>query len=198
MQVQRRKGYTLMELICVLAIIAIIAGLAYPTISTMFGNYVLRAASDKVRAGWVRARAHAIEEGQRYRFAVVPGKGNFRIAPDSPEYWSGSMPAFDPANPPVVIDDALPNPVRFTLGAGPAPNEDGDSSDPVGSIDPGKWVSVVFFEADGSAESALPSASTNEDVEITFNSNGFRPLVMHLRAMTGIASVKMKPVDGQR
>jgi type II secretory pathway pseudopilin PulG len=187
-----------MELVIVLAIIAIMAGLAYPTIQGMFGHYRLRAASDGVRAGWVRARAHAVEEGQRYRFAVVPGKGNYRIAPDSPEYWSGSLPAFDPENPPLVIEDAVPSPVRFSIGEGAAPDEDGDSSLPVGSVEPGQWVSVVFFEADGSVESALPSASNSEDVKITFSSPGYRPVVMHLRAMTGIASVKMAPVEGQR
>jgi prepilin-type N-terminal cleavage/methylation domain-containing protein len=187
--VQPRKAYTLLELICVVAIIAIMAGLAYPTVTGMYGHYRLRAASDGVRAGWVRARAHAVEEGQRYRFAVVHGKGNFRIAPDSPEYWSGSLPAFDPDNPPLVLEDALPNGIRFSLDKNAQPSHDGDSSFPVGEVESSQWASAAFFEADGSAQ---------EDVEIAFHSAGNRPVILKLRAMTGIASVKMAPVEGQR
>jgi hypothetical protein len=137
----------------------------------------------------VRARAHAVEEGQRYRFAVVPGKGNYRIAPDSPEYWSGSPPAIDPDNPPLILEDSLPNGIRFSLEKNSEPNQNRDSSLPVGEVESNQWVSAAFFEADGSAE---------EDVEIAFHSAGNRPVILKLRAMTGIASVKLAPVEGQR
>ena len=186
---QPRKAYTLLELMCVLAIIAITAAVAYPTISGMYGHYRLRAAADGVRAGWVRARAQGVEQGQRYRFAVVPGKGNYRIAPDSPEYWSGSLPQFDPDNPPLVLEDSLPNGIRFAMDKNTEPNQDGDSSLPVGEVESNQWVSAAFFEADGSAQ---------EDVEIAFHSPGNRPVILKLRAMTGIASVQLAPVEGQR
>jgi prepilin-type N-terminal cleavage/methylation domain-containing protein len=185
--VQPRKAYTLLELTCVLAIIAIITAVSYPTVMSMYGQYRLQAASDGVRAGWVRARAQAVEEGQRYRFAVVPGKGNYRIAPDSAEFWSGSLPAFNSDNPPLVVEDALPNGIRFSLNKN-EPDMDGDSSFPVGEVEPNQWVSAAFFEADGSAQ---------EDVEITFHSAGNRPVILKLRAMTGIASAKTAPVEGQ-
>jgi hypothetical protein len=178
-----------LELVCVLAIIAIITAVSYPTVLSMYGQYRLQAASDGVRASWVRARAQAVEEGQRYRFAVVPNKGNYRIAPDSPEFWSGSMPTFDPDNPPLVFEDNLPKGIRFSLDKNTEPDQDGDSSFPVGEVEPNQWVSAAFFEADGSAQ---------EDVEIAFHSAGNRPVILKLRAMTGIASVKMAPVEGQR
>ncbi len=191
---QSRKAYTLMELILVVAIIAIVAGISYPSIMSMYGHYRLRGGSDLIRAGWVGARAHAVDEGQRYRFAVVPGKGNFRVAPDSPTYWAGNLPDFDHDNPPLIMEDTLPSGIVFTFeGDAPAaPATSGDSTIPIGSVDPGQWKTVAIFDTDGTAE---------EDVTITLRStsgDGTRPVVVSLRAMTAISSSKMGPVGGQR
>ena len=192
---QPRKAYTLMEVILVMTLIVIMAGIGYPSVSGMFSSYRLRAATDNVRSGWVKARAHAVEEGQRYRFAVVPGKGNFRIAPDRPEFWSGTLPELDRDNPPLILEDALPGDsllssgIVFTLN-GNAPANDGAKSLPIGSVDPGQWVTTAYFEPDGTAQ---------DDVDITFSCNdGGRPLILSLRALTGLASVKKAPVEGQR
>jgi prepilin-type N-terminal cleavage/methylation domain-containing protein len=190
--VQPRKAYTLMEVVLVCAIIAIVACIAFPTVMSMYSTYRLQAASDAVRSAWVRARSHATDEGRRYRFSVVPGKGNFRIAPDSPEFWSGSNPEQDPDNPAYILEDALPSGIRFSLeknGQAVSGEDDGESSFDIGEVDPGKWVGTAYFEADGSAQ---------EDVEITFTHEGSRPMILSLRAMTGIASVKYGPVEGQR
>jgi prepilin-type N-terminal cleavage/methylation domain-containing protein len=191
--VQPRKAYTLMEVVLVVAIIAIVAGISYPNIMSMYSHYRLRAGSDIVRAGWVGARAHAVEEGQRYRFSVVSGKGNFRVAPDSPSYWSGALPDFDRDNPPLIMEDSLPSGIVFTFegdGAAPATGSDGgDSTVAIGSVDPGMWQTVAIFEPDGTAQ---------EDVTITLRSAGGRPVVVSLRALTAISSSKMGPVEGQR
>lgn len=181
----RRNGYTLLELILVIAIIVLFAGVSIPSINGMYSHYRLLASSDAVRAGWVRARSHAIDEGQRYRFAVVPGKGNFRIAPDSPEYWGGSLPTFDPNNPPLVLEDILPTPVTFAIEGSGGSRDDSDSagstSIPVGQVNPGDWVGRAYFEVDGSAQ---------DDVTITFESKGAGRVILSLRALTGISSVK--------
>src|SRR5262245_44842920 len=116
---RRRPSYTLMELILVLAVITMLSALAVPSLDSMYGYYKLNAALDSVKAAWALAKAHAIEEGVPYRFSVVPGKGNYRIAPDSNDYWSGGSPApADPDNPPAVLDDALPRGVTFSMGGG--------------------------------------------------------------------------------
>jgi prepilin-type N-terminal cleavage/methylation domain-containing protein len=185
--VPRRNAYTLLELILVIAIIVLFAGVSIPTINGMYSHYRLLASSDAVRAGWVRARSHAVDEGQRYRFAVVPGKGNFRIAPDSAEYWGGgTLPTPDPDNPPLVLEDILPTPVTFAIeGSGGGSRDDSDSlsstSIPVGQVNAGDWVPRAYFEVDGSAA---------EDVTITFESRGAGRVILSLRALTGISSVK--------
>jgi prepilin-type N-terminal cleavage/methylation domain-containing protein len=190
--VQSRKAYTLMEVLLVVAIIGIMAGIAVPTIMTMYANYKLTAASDAIRAGWVKARSHAVDEGRRYRFSIVPGKGNYRIAPDSAEYWGGTVPDQDPDNPALILEGVLPSPIRFAMAndsAAPSNEDDADSSYPVGEVDPGQWVGTGYFEADGSVQ---------DDVEIRLDLDGARTLIVSLRSMTGIANVKYGPVEGQR
>ena len=183
-----RKAYTLMEMVLVLAVIGIMGAVAYPTVMDMYGSYRLRAAADSVRAGWVGARSHAVEEGQRYRFSVIPGKGNFRIAPDDPSYWGGALPQSDPSHPPLVLEDALPSGIRFTVNGAPA-SDDGDSSEPVGHVNDGDWVTQAYFDADGTAP---------EDVTITLASPGSRGVVVSLRSLTCTTTVKLAPLEGSR
>ncbi len=183
---QLRRGYTLFELILVLALLVVLAAIAYPTLDSLLGTFRMTSAADMVRAHWADARAYAMNEGQPYRFAVVPGKGNFRVAPDSPDFWGGNDPPTpaDPNNPPLVVDDALPRGVRFSTpdtyqSAGMGPT--GDSSSPPGSVDPSSWSTVVTF---------LPDGTTKEDVEIVFIGAGAQPLNVKLRALTGAVTVR--------
>jgi prepilin-type N-terminal cleavage/methylation domain-containing protein len=181
---QPRRAYTLFELLLVLVLLVLLAAIAYPTLDGALATFRMTEAADMVRACWADARAHAMNEGQAYRFAVVSGKGNFRVAPDNPDYWSGNDPAAsDPNNPPLVHDDALPRGVRFstpdTYQSGGI-DQVGDSSSPVGSVDSGSWTTLVTF---------LPDGTTKEDVEIIFTGSGARPLDVKLRALTGAVSV---------
>ena len=70
-----RRGYTLLELVLVLAVVVMVSAIAYPSLKGMYGHYKMTGAVDSVRAAWAQARAHAIEEGRPYRFAVVPDTG---------------------------------------------------------------------------------------------------------------------------
>jgi Tfp pilus assembly protein FimT len=178
---QRRCGYTLFELLLVLAILIIAGSLAVPSYRSMMGGYKAQAAIDTVRSGLARARAKAIEQGRPYRLAVVLGKGNFRVAPDQDEYWSGGNgPGSDPAGKGLVLENALPKGVAFALkGEGRAP--DGDTALPTSQVSPGSYKSVVVFQADGTAR---------EDVEIAFQVQGARGMLLQLRALTGAVSVK--------
>ena len=69
----RRPGFTLIEVLLVMAIILIMAAVAFPTLSAMWGDVRAKAAADQVRAAWTEARARAIEDNRAYRFAVEPG-----------------------------------------------------------------------------------------------------------------------------
>jgi prepilin-type N-terminal cleavage/methylation domain-containing protein len=175
----QRQAYTLLEVILVLALLVIITGITLPTILSSYASYRVRAGTDTIRAGFVDARMHAIEDARPYRFAFVPGKGNFRVAPDDPAYWSGSPPQ-DEKSPPFIREEALPNGIRFSLNDNPVDTQS-PSALPIGSVGPEQWTTYVVFEPDGTAD--------NPPSPITLTLTGARPLVITLRGITGTSKV---------
>jgi len=172
----------------VLAIIVIISAIAYPSAEAMFSHVRLSQGADAVRAAWAEARAHAIDEGRPYRFAIVPNQGNFRIAPDSGDFWGsnsqGQSGPADPSTPLCVRSGALPKGLRFSAPDAPASEGlPGESSLPVDSVSPDMWSSRTVF---------LPDGTASQDVEIVFGAPGTMGLVMKLRALTGAVSVRQR------
>jgi prepilin-type N-terminal cleavage/methylation domain-containing protein len=173
-----RSGYTLFELMLVLAVIATIAAIAYPSIEALYGNYRLTAAVDQVRGVWAAGRAHAMDEGRPYRFAILPSANNYQLAPDSPEFWGGggsssssaqdSGAAADPTSQGIVLNEVVPKGVRLTLSDSAA--DSGDSSG---------WTKVAVF---------LPDGTARDDAELFFQAPGSRAMVLRLRALTGIVT----------
>ena len=183
-----RRGYTLLELVLVGALMVVIAALSYPSIEGMYTYYKVQAATDMVRAAWANARVHAMEEGRAYRFSVIPGKGNFRVAPDSAEFWSGSTPEYDPNNPFLVIEEALPSKVRFAFQGNGSEGPSGDNEEP-GKVDPGQYVIVAIFNPDGTSQ---------DDVDITFHYGSSKGITLSLRSITGTGTVKPATPEGNR
>ena len=180
---RRRPAYTLLEVVLVLAVLVMITALAYPSIDGMWGHHRLTAALDEVRGTWASGRAHAIEEGQPYRFSVVLGKGNFRLAPDSPEYWDGGNPApSGNGQQALVLTGALPRGVTFANGNGGNAAPGGANPDTIlPSVSPSQYQTLAVF---------LPDGTARDDVEIRFNVRGAAPAVIKLRSMTGVVSVQ--------
>jgi len=191
-----RPCFTLFELVLVLAILIIVTGLVYPSLDAMYGGFKLTQSTDMVRAGWAGAKSHAIDEGRPYRFAVVLNKGNYRIAPDSADFWAGNSDASgtsDAINGPLVIEEALPAGIRFastdSAAQASGPDSAGDSSMPKGSVDMSMWHTTAVF---------LPNGTARDDVEILFQSGGVSPLLMKMRALTGAVTVKTLNSEGNR
>jgi len=178
------RAYTLLELTLVTALLSIVAAMATPAITTMYAHQRLDAAIDSVRGAWATARAKAILEGRPYRFAVVVGKSNFRVAPDRDAYWGGdgSNGEDDPEGQGYIREGSLPGGVSFAQpgGGGPAPTSS-NTSLPTGSVSPSEFTRFAVFQSDGTA---------TEDVEIVFQFKGTRPMVVHLRALTGAVTVR--------
>src|SRR5207249_2236384 len=86
----KRQSYTLLELLFAMAIMVILCAVAYPSLEAMYGDFRVTAAVDSVRAAWALGRAHAVNEGQPYRFAVIYNQRDYRLAPESDQGTAGS------------------------------------------------------------------------------------------------------------
>src|SRR5262249_55882890 len=148
-----RPSFTLLEMVMVVAIVGIVLGLGIPSYQNYRRDVVVRAAADAVRTALTSARARAMDEGRPYRFAVVPGQGNYRVAPDSPDFWSGSGGSGsgeDPDHPALILEDLLPERIRFQMGNDTAAVP-GDGPSPE-SVNPSQYVSTVVLNPDGTAQ----------------------------------------------
>lgn len=76
-----RRGFTLLELMLVLALIVMIGALSLPAMRGPFENYKLKKAGDQVRVQWSKARILAMKSGQIQMFRFVLGEGSFSVAP---------------------------------------------------------------------------------------------------------------------
>lgn len=174
----RRPGLTLLEVLLVTAIILAFAAIAYPTLSAMYGDVRVKAAADQVQAAWTEARANSIEGGIAYRFAVQPGTGKFRVAPDAAGFWDGSNSGIDPtdenAPPPHIEEGELSGGIVFDV-------PDNLPSD-------GTWTTVVTFN---------PKGTCSADTEITLREadDDGAPIAIRIRAMTGAITVRKKSED---
>src|SRR5436305_6738151 len=100
-----RPGFTLFELMIVIAIMVVALALAIPSLRVMQPGYKVQGAVDSVRAAWADARAAAAEQGRPYRFSVEPNGRFFRVAPDEDTFWpSGTGSSDDPAGRPRITE----------------------------------------------------------------------------------------------
>src|SRR5581483_8551961 len=148
-----RRGFTLVEVLLVVAVIVILGAMAYPSIEAMYGDVRLSAAADQIRGRWADARTQAIQEGRAYRFAVQQD-GQYRIAPDAAEFWTGGGGTVaggdadtDSDTPPLVVEESLPKGIVF-----------GDETNNADGTDSGPWTTIVRF---------LPTGAASADRTIT-------------------------------
>jgi prepilin-type N-terminal cleavage/methylation domain-containing protein len=179
MRRRRRPAFTLLELILVLALLVLLGALAYPSVEGAYAGIRLRAGADALRAALAGARSHAMDESRPYRFCVLPGTGKYRVAPDSSAYWGGGEAPTpeDPNNPPLVLEESLPKDIVFTMDEGAA------------SGDAGGWMTVVTL---------LPEGEASDDRQFTLRLPGVRPIIVRLRALTGLVTIEDAEPRGQR
>lgn len=172
-----RRGVTLLEVLLVMVILIALGAVAYPTMHSMYMDARVRAAADQVREEWTEARAWAIENGQGYRFAVQPGTGMYRVAPDAEEFWDGSTESNDDGTPVHIKEGELSHGILFNVG------------DDMGTESNG-WVTIVVFNPDGSCQ---------EDREIALKEDDdTTSMVVRVRAMTGSITVRKETAaEGQ-
>lgn len=173
--VARRRGFSLFELMLVMAVLVVAFFIALPAIQPMVATNNLQAASDQIQAKWMEMRTRAMAEGQPYRFAIHEKTGEFKIAPDTKEHWGGEGEAEVDVSDvkPLVVEDKLPGKIVFqkyevtccdSCAAGQAQGSGG------------RWSHVLTF---------LPNGTAREDVQITFGQDGAHSQTLVMRGMTG-------------
>jgi hypothetical protein len=182
-----------LELVLVLALLVVVAAMVYPSAESMYGHLKLSQGADTVRGAWAAARAHAIDEGRPYRFAIIPGQGNLRVAPDSSDFWGTGGQAEGPVDqdhPAFILTQTLPKGLRFSAAdaASPPPTQQGPSSLPEDAISPEMWSTRTVF---------LPDGTATEDVEIIFGADGTMGRVLKLRALTGAVTERQMKLNGR-
>ena len=77
--VRGRRGFTLMELLIVLAIILLVSGFAWPNLRSMMEQHSLQSAGRELRAELGKTRLRAIETGTVFEVRYSPGTNQFQI-----------------------------------------------------------------------------------------------------------------------
>jgi type II secretory pathway pseudopilin PulG len=185
-----RTGYTLFELILVLAIIILLAAIAYPSLDGMYADFKVQAAADQVRSQCVTARTQAINEGRPYCFSVMPDGNRSRVAPL--ELNGGSANGNGERSGPDAQPLEVTLPKGVTFGAvenGPVAASQLANARPGGGM-PGGTVSGTDSAGFTIAVVFLPNGEALEDKDIVISVKGAKPLVVRVRSLTGVVTVQ--------
>jgi len=172
--VAARRGYTLVEMLIVLAVLVVLVTLTWPSVRGMLGKSEIRQAAKLVRAALVKGRLRAIESGVVQRFRYGPGTGTFELGPlrspfdDEPSSWPSAEST--PTAEPEPLQGTLPSGVTF------------ESPDWLGSlrgtdISPGRgedsgWSRPVLFFPNGRCSSARIRLAGPRDWSIELTLHG--------------------------
>ena len=176
-----RAGFTLVEALVVLALLATVAAVVTPAALRVFEGYALKQSAEAVRDDLTRARLSAVQEGMEYHFRTEPGGARWVVIP-------GEREPVAPDGQPAYV------PVRSgTLAAGVTFLSDAPAELAGGALDPAlfeglpdaqalaglNWADPLVFLPDGTAERET----------VTVADDGGRAMRVAVRALTGAATV---------
>ena len=76
-----RGGFTLFEMIVVLAVMAGALAMSWPAMARMYAHHRIRQSADLVQVRLMSARVHAVDTGLTYQFRFEPGGQRFIVVP---------------------------------------------------------------------------------------------------------------------
>jgi|ERR1043166_1884891 prepilin-type N-terminal cleavage/methylation domain-containing protein len=175
---KHRRGYTLLEISCVVAMIALLAGLAVPFVVRLSEGHI-DASADIVRARLADARSMAIDLNKPVRFGYIPGTGRFQVAPDDDNVlWDSTTVTGDNCIRGELLQDIV-----FGTDAASLQNSDSAS-------DGGAWkTGCVFLPEGGLRGPTNPDGTYSDDGKFYFGRPGTAPLVVELHGITGTVKI---------
>ena len=113
----RATGFTLLEMLLVLAILVAMTAVTFPVVERMYDSHRIHQAAMKVRTALSAARLRSVDEGISYECRFEPDGRQLVILERSNEgirFGSDrAVSAVDDQRPPAVIHVALPEPLYF-------------------------------------------------------------------------------------
>ncbi len=167
-----RRGYTLIEVVIVMAMLIAVGAGVIPSLAGLSGNRYQRAATDTLRGRLAEARGRAVEQGVAYRLALSGDGSRVRLAPDDENFGSAAAAEMKSVSA-KVSEDAFE---KATASVVSEPNP----SPPAGD----GWVTVATFLPDGTCREDNVTVAVSEDT--------FPPVHVQVRGVTGAARV-LKP-----
>jgi prepilin-type N-terminal cleavage/methylation domain-containing protein len=178
-----RRGYTLMELLIVVAVLATVVSLAVPSLRKLSQRGQLQDAARQLRGQLLAARLQAIESASSTLFYYQPNTGAYMVTgagemPGGADSLTGGQPGLRGGE--AAAEQTLPSDVRFLApatitarpAAGTAPRSDAG----------GGWSEPLIFYPNGRALNArIRLASDRYWIEVT------------VRGLTG--TVQLSPVQ---
>ncbi len=177
----KRPGYTILELLVVLALIVILGAVIIPSLAGYYGNTKQRAATDLVRTRLAEARAKAMERGTPFRVAVNEDKTRLRVAPDGDDFEGMQADTDPPAYDAIATEDKIDG---ATLEVILDPDDDRPQT-------PGGWITVATMRPDGTSKEARASI-------VSIKQQDFPAIHVQVRGLTGQARTAPAPKNGSQ
>jgi prepilin-type N-terminal cleavage/methylation domain-containing protein len=162
----RRRAYTLMELLLVLAIIVIAAAAVAPSFRGVIRSTALKSAASELRAALTKAHVLAMKSGRTQMFQYELGASKYKIEPyiagddeiesvegDPTGAFAGSSTSQHHSTP----DKTLPEGIKFTAGDFAIESRAERIEREVGTSSSGgaTWSRPILFFTDGSSVDAF-------------------------------------------
>ena len=192
-----RPGYTLVELLLALAVLAMLGGIVIPPALRMYADSRLLEVSEQVRFQVGSTRARAIEGGLVYQFRFEPGGRNYIAVPFEREFEASDLTSTGSGMTTGLgaftrYAGELPEGFRFiddataSTSSAPQPNSgQGLSEEAFGELPNAtalaglSWSQPILFVPDGAAVDYAFEVADNRDQAVR----------LEIRGLTGATSV---------
>lgn len=176
-----RHGYTLLEMIVVLAILAVMVGLSWPAVQKMARRSRVNDAAKQVRNALAEARLAAIESGRVQVFRFQPGTGRFEVAARQEEDAG-----------PAVLRSALDQMAEAAASARPAAADpDAGAKDLPGGI---VFAGQEVAEQPGAADEGTGLAGVST-AQLAERQSWSDPIVFYPNGRTSNARIRLTDLD---
>ena len=174
----RQSGYTLIEIIVVMAVIVLLGAVFIPILTSVEGDRPIKAAGDLMRARMAEARARAMDDGIAYRLALSQDGRRVRIAPDD-QTQKAVPPDEGESSDSQNSDNVFPKGVTAHVVG----DESGEAT-----VDQYGWTRIATFEPLGTCRETV--------VEVELNQPGVYSLLVRMRGLTGNVQIMKRTKSG--